>query len=112
MLTDEIAQLAEPACHFLQQLDCICIAQIICNKSERNVAYVTKVEHPLIKENYPSMLFGCYISPFHFLATSSIIRNSMIVHHITVQTIISDETVRKAQIPVTSCRYQTAAVFQ
>lgn len=46
MLTNEIAQLAEPACHFLQQLDCICIAQIICNRPENMV------------------LFRCFISTF------------------------------------------------
>lgn len=49
MLTDEIAQLAEPACHFLQQLDCICIAQVICNTPECKLAYLTKGQHPLIK---------------------------------------------------------------
>lgn len=36
----------------------------------------------------------------------------MTLHYIMVQTIISDETVKKAQIPVTLRRYQTAAVFQ
>lgn len=32
MLPNQVTQLAEPACHFLQQLDCSHSAQILCNE--------------------------------------------------------------------------------